>query len=285
MNFKDALRKVYKISKNKEQLSDPFIVYSRVSDLIGNSYNDKKKAWLFFQVTKEVNLFCLAIEYGETMKNKIIRMYDNVEKLLPKEKFVNLVDFVFSIVFPKNKINHVNQGNTQGISKTKKAPQEIKNETPLPKTYAANYGSEHTGRFWVVGGVCVIILAAVLGGLFFGKYISWNVWQWIIGVGGGILLTILCAVIIGFVVEIFCVEYFVGGTVILYLFSIVNFVLRCIFGFGYEVIFLCYCAILLISGIGLAIATFIEEERGYGTAQIVADILTVIFLVVGLLIL
>ena len=75
MNFKDALKKVYKSSRNKEQLNNPFIVYSRVSDLIGNSYNDKKKVELFFKIKKEVNLFSLAAEYEENGKNKNICMY------------------------------------------------------------------------------------------------------------------------------------------------------------------------------------------------------------------
>ena len=116
MNFKDALKKVYKSSRNKEQLNNPFIVYSRVSDLIGNSYNDKKKVELLFKITKEVNLFNLAAEYGENGKNKIICMYNDVKDLVSKESFAELVDLVYGIVFSGGKPESV---------KSKTAPARI----------------------------------------------------------------------------------------------------------------------------------------------------------------
>ncbi len=88
MNFKDALKKVYKSSRNKEQLNNPFIVYSRVSDLIGNSYNDKKKVELFFKIKKEVNLFSLAAEYEENGKTKLSAcIFRSSKRFFSEERF------------------------------------------------------------------------------------------------------------------------------------------------------------------------------------------------------
>ena len=92
MEFVVALKKVYKTSRNKERLNDPFLVYSRVSDLIGNSYSDKKKADLFFELLKRVNIFELIAEYGENCSEKIKEKSSAVKDLMPKDAFCKIVD-------------------------------------------------------------------------------------------------------------------------------------------------------------------------------------------------
>lgn len=88
MNFKDALKKVYKSSRNKEQLNNPFIVYSRVFDLIGNSYNDKKKVELFFKIKKK--LICLALPPSteKTGKTKLSAcIFGSSKRFFSEERF------------------------------------------------------------------------------------------------------------------------------------------------------------------------------------------------------
>lgn len=290
MNFKDALKKVYKSSRNKEQLNNPFIVYSRVSDLIGNSYNDKKKVELFFKITKEVNLFSLAAEYGENGRNKIICMYNDVKDLVSKESFAELVDLVYGIVF----------SGTKESAKPKIAPARIEKQlsTEDPKQEDAKKAgvsevsvSKSSGAGTSLSGgrpilVCVTvgaIIAIVLGFVIFGKRIPWNVWQWIIGIGGGIVLALIVGVILLFLDDEFCIEYYVSGTIVIYLLAISNFVGQSLIVDAYRIIFICYSSIFLIGGIIFAILAFSDYENGWGIAMVIAIVLTIIFLIIGLI--
>lgn len=291
MNFKDALKKVYKSSRNKEQLNNPFIVYSRVSDLIGNSYNDKKKVELLFKITKEVNLFNLAAEYGENGKNKIICMYNDVKDLVSKESFAELVDLVYGIVFSGGKPESVKSKTAPArIEKqlSREAPKQedtkttSESEVSVFKSSAAGT-SLNDGRPILVCVTVGAIIAIILGLAFFGKRIPWNVWQWIIGVGGGIVLALIVGVILSFLDDEFCIEYYASGTIVVYLLSIASFVVQCLLGDAYRIIFICYSAIFIIGGIIFAISAFSDYENGWGIATIIAIVLTILFLIIGLI--
>lgn len=291
MNFKDALKKVYKSSRNKEQLNNPFIVYSRVSDLIGNSYNDKKKVELFFKITKEVNLFSLAAEHGEDGRDKIICMYNDVKDLVSKESFAELVDLVFCIVFsgaksefakPKIAPAKIEKQLSTEVPKQEDVKKTGLNEISVSKSSAAGASLSD----WRPILVCVsigAIIAIVLGLIFFGKRISWNVWQWIIGIGGGIVLVLIVSVVLLLLDDEFCIEYYASGTIVVYLLSIASFVAQCLLGDAYRIIFICYSSILLIGGIIFAISAFSDYENGWGIAMIIAIFLTIIFLIIGLI--
>ncbi len=353
MDFKSALRKVYKSSRNKEQLNNPFIVYSRVSDLIGNSYNDKKKVELFFEITKEVNLFSLAAKYGEDGKNEIICMYNEVKELVSKESFSELVDLVYDIVFrgtkpelsiqciePETQVEEIKPKQPQKLPtqekrkepKAKKKLTSKKTSSAKPSTkgrtisicvvigiiIAAILGLVFFGKYiplsvwqWMVGiacgvvliliegavirsasnkgrsvSVCItidIIIAIVLCIIIFGKYIPWDFWQWVIGIGGGILLIVIVGALLIFLSEEFDVAYYASGTIFLYLLSIANFVVLCVFCDLYQIIFICYSVIFLLSGIALAVGAFEDFEENWGIATIIALVLTTIFMILGLI--
>ena len=290
MNFKDALKKVYKSSRNKEQLNNPFIVYSRVSDLIDNSYNDKKKVELFFKITKEVNLFSLAAEYGENGKNKIICMYNDVKELVSKESFAELVDLVYGIVFSGSKESvktkiapaRIEKQLSTEVPKQEDAKKAEVSEVSVSKSSAAGT-SLSSGRPILVCVTVGAIIAIVLGLVIFEKRIPWNVWQWIIGVGGGIVLALIVVVILSFLDDEFCIEYYASGTIVVYLLSITNFVVQCLLGDAYRIIFICYSAIFIIGGIIFAISAFSDYENGWGIATIIAIVLTMLFLIIGLI--
>ena len=291
MNFKDALKKVYKSSRNKEQLNNPFIVYSRVSDLIGNSYNDKKKVELFFKITKEVNLFSLAAKYGENGKNKIICMYNHVKDLVSKESFAELVDLVYGIVFsggkpesakPKNAPARIEKQLSREAPKQEDTKKTSVSEVSVFKSSAPGT-SLSNGRPILVCVTIGAIIAIILGLAFFGKRIPWNVWQWIIGVGGGIVLALIVGVILSFLDDEFCIEYYASGTIVVYLLSITNFVAQCLLSDSYIIIFICYSSIFLIGGIIFAISAFSDYENGWGIATIIAIVLTILFLIIGLI--
>lgn len=288
MDFKNALRNVYKSSRNKEQLNNPFIVYSRVSDLIGNSYNDKKKVELFFKITKEVNLFRLATEYGENGKNKIICMYNEVKELVSKESFAELVDLVYGIVFggikqpakPKTAVARIEKQLPTPMQEDVKKPEVNKVSVSESVTTAA---SSNSGCPFLVCFVIGVTIAIVLGLVIFGKRIPWYAWQWIIGIGGGIVLALIVCVILAILDDMFCIEHYASGTITVCLLSIVNFVAQCLLGDTYRIIFICYAAIFIVGGIVFAVGAFDDYENGWGVTSIISIVLTIIFLILGLI--
>ncbi len=172
MKFKDALKKVYKSSRNKEYLKNPFLVYSRISDLVGNSYEDKKKNKLFFKIEKEVNLLSLAMEFGLEGKNDAINRYAEVADLLSQKAFEDLADLIYSVVWPETNAEKENPS-SKVIRKTEQT------ESGTNGNYSSGGGSCFSVLvvfFFLLIGVAVAI---VLGFVIFGKHLKWDVWGWI----------------------------------------------------------------------------------------------------------
>ena len=69
MGFLAALKTVYETRNSDNELDEPFLIYSRTADLIGNSYEDKKKLSLFFAVSKRLNVLMLS-SVGRRKRNK-----------------------------------------------------------------------------------------------------------------------------------------------------------------------------------------------------------------------
>lgn len=172
MKFKDALKKVYKSSRNKEYLKNPFLVYSRISDLVGNSYEDKKKNELFFKIEKEVNLFSLAMEFGLEGKNDAINRYAEVADLLSQKAFEDLADLIYSVVWPET--------NAEKEKSSSKVIRKIEQtESGTNGNYSSGGGSCFSVLavfFFLLIGVAVAI---VLGFVIFGKHLKWDVFGWI----------------------------------------------------------------------------------------------------------
>ena len=54
MNFREGLNYVYKNRSSDLELTDPFLLYCRLSDLCGSSFEDKHKVLLFYQIDKKI---------------------------------------------------------------------------------------------------------------------------------------------------------------------------------------------------------------------------------------
>ena len=98
MDFLAALKIVYETRNSDDELDEPFLIYSRTADLIGNSYEDKKKLSLFFAVSKRLNVLMLLSSLQSDGVNAIREQYSAVADLLSESAFNRLIDALIGIV-------------------------------------------------------------------------------------------------------------------------------------------------------------------------------------------
>lgn len=98
MEFLAALKIVYETRNSDDELDEPFLIYSRTADLIGNSYEDKKKLSLFFAVSKRLNVLMLLSSLQSDGVNAIREQYSAVADLLSESVFNRLIDALIDIV-------------------------------------------------------------------------------------------------------------------------------------------------------------------------------------------
>ncbi len=98
MDFLAALKIVYETRNSDNELDEPFLIYSRTADLIGNSYEDKKKLSLFFAVSKRLNVLMLLSSLQLDGVNAIREQYSAVADLLSESVFNRLIDALIDIV-------------------------------------------------------------------------------------------------------------------------------------------------------------------------------------------
>lgn len=98
MDFLAALKIVYETRNSDDELDEPFLIYSRTADLIGNSYEDKKKLSLFFAVSKRLNVLMLLSSLQSDGVNAIREQYSAVADLLSESAFNRLIDALIDIV-------------------------------------------------------------------------------------------------------------------------------------------------------------------------------------------
>jgi len=115
----------------------------------------------------------------------------------------------------------------------------------------------------IVMAVCNIFLFFIWPGDF-----SWTVWQWIIGIGGGLLLAAIIFAVIE-ILDIIGPERFISLSVILLLLTIANVVLLFTIGENYLIISKCYMVMLAIGAIVDAVMCYNEAATGLQVLNII----------------
>ena len=98
MEFLAALKTVYETRNSDDELNAPFLIYSRAADLIGNSYENKKKLALFFAVSKRLNLLMLLSSFQLDGVNAIREQFSAVADLLSESAFNRLIDALIDVI-------------------------------------------------------------------------------------------------------------------------------------------------------------------------------------------
>ena len=87
----------------------------------------------------------------------------------------------------------------------------------------------------IIGGALLAIVLFIVFACVFNW--SWTVWQWLIGIAGGILLLALLAGLVAWLDEEWLADYYVRGSFVLGICTLINFILLLIFRGNYTIIF------------------------------------------------
>ena len=92
MKFREGLLHIYKNRQTDGEITDPFYLYCRLSDLCSSSYEDKKKVELFYAIDKRLCVFETLIKQGKNGEKELLNSYIIVSELLSEESFKKLIE-------------------------------------------------------------------------------------------------------------------------------------------------------------------------------------------------
>lgn len=219
MDFKSALKTTAE-SHRSDKTKTPFLMYSQMSDLIGDSYDDKKKLSLFFNVTKRLFGSDKRIELSLKNIESLRARYTEVGDLLTESMFVGLIDLMIEayggkksreIVAPKAKIEKKEKAKREKkkADETKFEPEpkksKIKHKDLVPKVEPDSAAKPEKSfkekcsaffkRLGYILKVCLKIIlhgaicsALIFGLVYFSRFFSWRGYQWVVGIVSPLLL-------------------------------------------------------------------------------------------------
>lgn len=280
MNFAQALKEVINQRQNDEEMLNPFIVYSKLGDLCGASFENKPKIDLFYKVDSKLNLIWKLLQD----KNYSCEEYFLVEDILNESSFCSLINIVKGIIYPDTilKVSVKPLPNKQ-VVKVEHVQEVEEPRTPLSNPQNTNYSSDFDvtialilmGVFVLVGGIFVT-LALVFNW-------SWLAWQWIIGIFGGINFSFILVWVVARLEDEVIVDFYLLGSIILGVCLLLNFTLQLIFKSNYKIIFSCLSIIEIVWGIILCICTLGDIEDEWGLVQIGEIVFAIILMIIGLI--
>lgn len=283
MNFIDALGYLYHNRTNDEEFADSFFLYCRLSDLCRSSYEDKRKVLLFYQVNKKLDIVRNILNKDETVASR----YYEVADLLSENSYHKLLESVKSVVFPdykreeKPKPQPQKKAVVQAVITKTEETQEEETRTPLTSSYVGGGDTDVIIGLSIMGGVLLAIVLFIVFACVFNW--SWMVWQWLIGIVGGVLLSAILVGIVAWFDEECLADYYVLGTFVLGICVLLNLILLLIFKGNYKVIFGWFSGFELIIGAILAFVTCDDCEDGWGAAQIVEVAITIISFIIAMI--
>lgn len=295
MDFLAALKKVYETRNSDDELNEPFLIYSRTTDLIGNSYEDKKKLSLFFAVSKRLNVLMLLSSFQSDGVNAIREQYSAVADLLSESVFNRLIDALIDIVgivtpdmdedfyepydngFDDDYSNSgaiVYDGTAEKTTTSAETNCNVLQENPTSEANRADFSDSHgdiDGLTVILGlvllfNVAVLVICGVSG-------VRWNVYQWIVGVTSSAIL-----LEVGFLLSnimddvLFYGEIF--DTIAFCVAVVANFILFFVFRDNYNVVCYWVSAILLILGNCAAVKASGYDSFACGWCDIGACVVT-----------
>ena len=290
MTFREGLLYTYKNRRTDGEITDPFYLYCRLSDLSSSSYEDKKKVELFYAVDRRLCVFETLIKRGENGQNELLNSYMVVSELLSEDSFKKLIECAVWAMNPTaqihvGKIEKENKSIPQKPQKIKpvkaEESQEEETRTPLTSSYVGGGDTDVIIGLSIMGGALLAIVLFIVFACVFNW--SWTVWQWLIGIVGGIILSAILVGIVAWFEEECLADYYVLGTFVLGICVLLNFILLLIFKGNYKVIFGWFSGFELIIGAILAFVTCDDCEDGWGVAQIVEVAITIISFIIAMI--
>ena len=314
MIFKEGLLYAYKNRKTDGEISDPFYLYCRLSDLCASSYVDKKKVELFYAIDKRLCIFETLIKKGEKGKEELLNSYLVVSELLGEESFIKLIDCAVWVMSssacmpkpppPKPKSKEPPQATPKGNTPNpppkptpafapvqpvvvNRAAESVQQQTRTPLRPANYYFFDETEIFWAIVGV--LLIASLIVGLFgllvgvCGWDIPWLVWQWIIGIVGGGWLALGIGLLIYLLDDAIVCDYYLAGLFSMLAVLLVNCILVLILRENYKAIFGCLCGWEIIGCGVMAYICFDDIESEWGVGYIIGGVVVLLIMLACLI--
>lgn len=303
MDFLAALKTVYETRNSDNELDEPFLIYSRTADLIGNSYEDKKKLSLFFAVSKRLNVLMLLSSLQSDGVNAIRKQYSAVADLLSESAFNRLIDALIDIVgivtpemdedfyepydngFDDDYSNSgaiVYGGTAEKTTTQAETNCNVSQEKPTSEANRADYSDFHSDidDLTVIWGlvllfnVAVLVICGVSG-------VRWNVYQWIVGVTASVIL-LAGGFLLSAIMEDVLIDDEIFDTVALCVAVFSDFILFFILKDSYNVVCYWVSAALLILGCCAAVKTFGYDSLACGWFDIGSCVVTVAIILLNI---
>lgn len=300
MEFLAALKTVYETRNSDEELNEPFLIYSRAADLIGNSYENKKKLSLFFAVSKRLNLLMLLSSFQSDGVNAIREQYSAVADLLSESAFNRLIDALIDVIgivtsemdedfyepydngFDDDDYSNsgaiVYDGTAEKTTTSAETNCNVSRENPTSEANRAEFSDFHgsTNGLTAIRGlvllfnVAVLVICGVSG-------VRWNVYQWIVGVTASVIL-LAGGFLLSAIMEDVLIDDEIFDTVALCVTVVSDFILLFILRDSYNVV--CYWAsvALLILGCCAAVKAFGYDSFACGLFDIGTCVVTVVII-------
>ena len=299
MNFREGLLHIYKNRRTDGEITDPFYLYCKLSDLCSGSYADKEKVELFYAIDKRLCIFETLIKNGGNGKKELLNAYMVVSDLLNEGSFAKLIDCATWVMSPNACLPVAVQPQPQAraIPQQKKvqpavvhrAEESRKQETRTPlqtPSFSWPIFDEVEGFLGV--GFILLVLSVFVGifGILVGACkwnIPWLVWQWIIGIVGGGWITLLLALLTYLLDDSITCEYTVFGFICVGVMAVVNFLLLVFLRGNYKAIFGCFSVWTMIGSVILAVICFDDVEDEFGWGYIIAGAVVLIAMILGLI--
>lgn len=295
MEFLAALKTVYETRNSDDELNEPFLIYSRAADLIGNSYEDKKKLSLFFAVSKRLNLLMLLSSFQLDGVNAIREQYSAVADLLSESVFNRLIDALIDVIgivtsemdedfyepydngFDDDYSNSgaiVYDGTAEKTTTSAETNCNVSQENPTSEANRADFSDFHgdIDGLTVIRGlvllfnVAILVICGVSG-------VRWNVYQWIVGVTASAIL-LAGGFLLSAIMEDVLIDDEIFDTVALCAAVVANFILFFILKDSYYIVCYWASASLLILGCCATVKVFGYDSLACGCFDIGACVVT-----------
>ena len=301
MKFREGLLYTYQNRRTDGEITDPFYLYCRLSDLCSSEYADKEKVELFYAIDRRLCIFETLIKEGKKGEKTLLNSYMVVSELLSEGSFQKLIECAVWVMSPTAKMPDPTPKNipkptyqppqrAQKITpvKVEKAEESVKKET---KTYLKSSSYAGPGRdveifigvaaFFIIISLCMIVLGILTA--IFGWNIPWRAWQWVVGIlGGGWLMGIL-AFAVYIVDDAIVCDYPMAGFIAMLAAALVNVTLLLFLQESYKVVFSCVSVWMILGGGLLSIFCFDDVEYEWGWACLVAVAVILVGMIAALI--
>ena len=111
MEFREGLLTVYRNRQMDAEITDPFYLYCRLSDLCSSSYESKKKLGLFYAVDRRLCIFETLIRDRKKGEKELKDSYCIVSDLLSEQMYYKLIECALWVMSPTAQLPQKNTVN------------------------------------------------------------------------------------------------------------------------------------------------------------------------------